>query len=238
MWKEPLMHDNNNFNSHFDEWYFEKKKRNGHTFGYSRSRRAKKDSRSSSVNHWLDEAVGIVGEIVDVFRTRSSMNGYERRKLDAHKKLVRRIERAERKVSGKKKAIVVFALLTMVSVFSWEVPPVLFFAALTVYMTYSTYEARKKLEQLYEQYEMLEQGDFPMAVTHDIERAIMQHAFKHEGKVYPEMFALETDVSLSQAEQILALCVKRRLASIELDTDGRTYYYFARLDNFNPYSSL
>lgn len=233
------MHDNDNFNSHFDEWYFEKKKRNGHASGPFRSRKNKDHSDSSSVGDWIDDAVGMVGEIVDVFRSRSTpMNGYERRRLDAHKKLVRRIERAERKVAGKKKAIVVLGILTILSVFSWELPPVLFFAAFTVYMAYSTHEAQKKLGQLHEEYQLLEQGDFPMAVTHDVERTIMQHAFKHEGKVYPEMFALESDISLSQAEQILAMCVKKRLASIELDIDGRTYYYFAKLDNSNPYASL
>lgn len=232
------MHDNDNFNSHFDEWYFEKKKRNGHASGSPRSRKDKSHFDSSQVGDWIDGAVGIVGEIVDVFRNRAPMNAYERRRLDAHKKLVRRIERAERKVAGKKKAIVVFGILTVLSVFSWELTPVLFFAALTTYMAYSTHEARKKLSELHEEYQLLEQGDFPMAVTHDVERTIMQHAFKHEGKVYPEMFALECDVSLSQAEQILAICVKKRLASIELDTDGRTYYYFSRLDNSNPYASL
>jgi hypothetical protein len=232
------MHDNDNFNSHFDEWYFEKKKHNGHTSGPFHSRKHNNHSDSSSVNHWIDEAVGIVGGIVDAFRSRTPINGYERRRLDAHKKLVRRIERAERKVAGKKKAIVVFGILTILSIFSWELAPVLCFAGLTVYMAYSTHEAQKKLGQLHEEYHLLEQGDFPMAVTHDIERLIMQHAFKHEGKVYPEMFALESDLSLSQAEQILAVCVKKRLASIELDTDGRTYYYFARLDNSNPYASM
>ncbi len=225
------MPDHKDFNTHFNEWYYERKKRNNGTFDSSGKRRMS-DSAHSPVGRWIDEAVGAVGEIVDVFRTRASLSGYDRQRLEAHKKLVRTIERTEKKMESRQKAIVVFGILAVASIFLfWEMEPVMLFSGLAGYMAYSTHQTRKKLNRLTEEYHRLEQGDFPMAVGYTIERAVMQHAYSHEGKVYPELLALEADFSLSQAEQILTACVQKRLASIELDEDGRTYYYFARLDN-------
>ncbi len=227
------MPDHKDFNTHFNEWYYERKKRKSETFDSSHKRMP--GSVDSSIGRWIDEAVGAVGEVVDVFRTRASMSGYDRQRLEVHKKLVRTIERTEKKLEGRQKAIVVFGILTVASILLiWELPPVLFFASMTGYMAYSTHQTRKKLGRLTEEYHRLEQGDFPMAASHSIERAVMQHAYSHEGKVYPELLALEADFSLSQAEQILTACVRKRLASIELDEDGRTYYYFVRLDNVHP----
>ena len=231
------MPDQKDFNTQFNEWYYERKKRNNGAFG-SHSRRTS-GSMNSSWGRWIDEAVGAVGEIVDVFRTRASLSQYDRQRLEAHKKLVRTIERTEKKLEGRQKAIVVFGIMAVASILLfWDIEPVLFFSGMTGYMAYSTYQTRKKLDRLTEEYHRLEQGDFPVAMGYAIERAVMHHAYTHEGKVYPELLALEADFSLSQAEQILAACVRKRMASIELDADGRTYYYFARLDSYNPYTSI
>lgn len=222
------MPDHKDFNTQFNEWYYERKKRSNGASDSSRSY----SYNNSQVGRWIDDAVGAVGEIVDVFRTRSSAANYDRQRLEAHKKLVRTIERTEKKLEGRQKAIVVFGILAVASIFLlWEIEPVLFCTGMAGYMAYSAHQTRRKLNRLTEEFHRLEQGDFPMATGYAIERAVMQHAYSHAGKVYPELLALEADFSLSQAEQILAACVRRRMATIELDDDGRTYYYFARLDS-------
>lgn len=231
------MHDDKDFNSHFDEWYFEKKKNNGHFSKHSFS--SSRNSRSSMINHWLNEAGDVIGDIVEVFRNRSTLHQYERQRLDMHKKLVRRIERLEKSLETRQKFMVISAILTVVvPILSWEFPPILLFGGLTAYLAYSIRHSKEKLAQLHSEYQRLEQGDFPMPVTYAVERSVIQHAYKHNGKVYPELLSLEADLSLSQAEGLLSSCVQKRLASIELDTDGRTYYYFSRLDTTDPYASL
>lgn len=231
------MRDDKDFNSHFDEWYFEKKKNKGPFSGSSFF--SGKHSRSSLVNHWIHEAGDTISEIVETFRSRSTLHQYERQRLDTHKKLVRKIERMEKSLETKQKMMVVSGILAIVvPILSWEFPPFLFFAGLAAYLAYSIRHSKDKLAQLHSDYQRLEEGNFSMPVAYAVERSVIQHAYKHNGKVYPELLALEADLSLSQTESLLSSCVQKRLASIELDTDGRTYYYFSRLDTTDPYSSL
>ena len=71
-----------------------------------------------------------------------------------------------------------------------------------------------------------------------MEKAVLRYAFEHQGKVYPELLVIESDFSLSEVEQFLKHAVEKRLATVEIDANGRAFYYFSSLDNSDPYSAL
>jgi hypothetical protein len=49
---------------------------------------------------------------------------------------------------------------------------------------------------------------------------------------------IESEFSLAEVENFLRYAVEKRLANIEVDANGRTFYYFSTLDNSDPYSGL
>jgi hypothetical protein len=64
----------------------------------------------------------------------------------------------------------------------------------------------------------------------DIEKSVLRHAHSNKGIVYPELLAVQSDISLVDIQRVIDQCLQRSLCILELDDMGRRYYYFASLD--------
>jgi len=114
----------------------------------------------------------------------------------------------------------------------------LLFGGLAALNFWTTRDVEEKLRRLYGEREAL--GALPAAppFPSEVEKTILRHAYERQGRVYPQMLAINSDLSLAEIEHMLNLCVDKRLASIELEEKGRTYYYFSSLDDSDPYANL
>jgi hypothetical protein len=171
-----------------------------------------------------------------------------RRREDEYYRLTRKIETTERRVEKKRKSAVVMGILAAAfgisSIFDWEIAPLpLIFGGLSVFNLWQSREAQTKLNRLYAERDNF--GALPAApmYSQETEKTILRHAFERNGRVYPEILAINSDLSLTEIEQMLKICVEKHLAAIELDDKGRPYYYFSSLDDSDtasedPYASL
>jgi hypothetical protein len=166
-----------------------------------------------------------------------------RRREEEYRRLTHKIESAEHRVEKKRKSAVTLAIFAAIFGVSWTVSdfggaflPVVFagFAALSFG---KSRKWSKNFPRLYAEREAFGGLPAPPAYSNEAEKTILRHAFEHDGRVYPQMLAVQSELSLAEIEAMLKVCVDKRLASIELDEKGRPFYYFASLDESDPYAS-
>lgn len=239
---------NKNFEN-FDDWYVTWK---GGARHESRSRRSShrtrkrptsrsytRDERSSpSAGELIGSAAQTLIEAVDTVIKKKAAPTPSAREKNFRKKQ-RRLQHYERKYESRKKSVVVLGLIAGGMLI---LPGVNFSMAVIVgliagYQYYSASETLKKVNRYREELEALEYTVFPEE-HNEAERHLLQHAYNNDGKVYPEVLALESDFALAEIEHVLAICVDKHIASIELDDRGRTYYYFSSFDQTDPWSEL
>lgn len=177
----------------------------------------------------------------------------ERYREETYKRLMKKLERTEKSLEGQKKGVV-FSLI-MASCFGIAMifgdadfgVPALVFSAFAAMTAYNVRETRQKLFRL-----QAEHQDFlaipssssaspsiPQGINFaQMEKVVLRHALEHQGKVYAELLVIESEFTLSEIEQFLKYATEKRIASIEVDANGRTFYYFSTLDNSDPYSGF
>ncbi len=166
------------------------------------------------------------------------------RREEEYRRLVRKMEVAERRIEKKKRSVAVFTIFTGIWSVAWMFAdngfgaPALIFAGLAAWQFYNVKELEQKFLRLRGEYDQFAQLNTNVSYSPSGEKAILRHAFDHKGRVYPEMLAIESDFSLAEIEQMLAMCVEKRIACIELDDKGRRYYYFSSFDNSDPYDNM
>ena len=60
----------------------------------------------------------------------------------------------------------------------------------------------------------------------DRERLILKSAKTHDGRVSPTLIAVETDMTIAQAEKILTELVRKGYATLEVRDNGGLEYHF------------
>ena len=153
-----------------------------------------------------------------------------------------RLEKIERKIHKQEKTSVVFGVIAFVCLVTMGMEWVTFgFAIASFSMFYGLKDLKRKRDFLLAEYST---GAME-TVVHDgfdtttAEKIILKHAHGKKGKVYPEILAVESDLSLNEIERMLATCVDKHLASIEIDKNGRTFYYFSSFDDpYDPFADL
>ncbi len=134
-----------------------------------------------------------------------------------------RIERDKRKA----RSLGIWAAITLIV---GLLPLTLIFIGVAV-VRYMKYRSRQEeLHTLREQYRMAVAGTSDAQRQVDLEKKVLQAALRHQGKVYPEQLVLECDITLAVAQRFLEQCLKHRIAQLEVDERGRTYYYFPTFD--------
>ncbi len=224
---------NKSQNENFEVWY--QKYKDGHNLNAAATRFTRKTSGGNQ-GGVLENAVQTILDAVDTVVNKQN-KPQRRMREDTYRKMVRRLDLAERQMDKKKRTLVVFGILTLIGIISTETPLILIFGSILLYKSYTTYEHKRKILKLAEECRGFEDMNFPDE-RQSQEKAILQHAYSHNGKVYPEVIALESEFSLSEIEHMLAICVDKHIATIELDDNGRTYYYFASFDTTDPYADL
>jgi len=194
--------------------------------------------------------MGIIDDTVAKSASTKRLSEAERMHIEQHRRreedyyrLSRKIENTERRLEKKRKSFKVFTVLTgafgVGFLFDSDFAALpLIFGGLAALNFWTTRDVEEKLHRLYSEREAF--GALPSAPTFssEMEKTILRHAYERQGRVYPQMLAINSDLSLAEIEQMLNLCVDKRLASIELDEKGRTYYYFSSLDDSDPYANL
>lgn len=173
----------------------------------------------------------------------------ERYREETYKRLIKKLERTEKSLEGQKKGVV-FSLI-MAGCFGIGMifgdadlgVPALVFSAIAAMTAYNVRETRQKLFRLQDEHrDFLALAPAPQTVSNFnftmMEKAVLRHALEHQGKVYAELFVIESEFSLAEIEQFLKQATEKRLANIEVDANGRTFYYFSSLDNSDPYSNF
>jgi hypothetical protein len=183
----------------------------------------------------------------------------ERYREETYKRLMKKLERTEKSLEGQKKGVV-FSLI-MATCFGVGMivgdeglgVPALVFGAIAAMAAYNVRETRQKLFRLHDEHrEFLAipstsafSSPSPSSFSHTssvhftlMEKVVLRHAYEHSGKVYAELLVIESEYSLSEVEQFLKHATEKRIASIEVDANGRTFYYFSTLDNSDPYSGF
>ncbi len=163
---------------------------------------------------------------------------YEIERRDA----VNRLEKVERKLQKQKKMSMIFAMVAFICLVSssgfWVSAG---FAIAAASMFYGLTDLKNKRDFLIQEFSSRSMDTVvPDGInTTTAEKIILKHAHSKKGKVYPEILAVESDLSLSEIEKMLASCVNKHLATIELDKNGRTYYYFSSFDDpYDPFAEL
>lgn len=222
----------------FDDWYMQWKE--------------DVNEKKSSFHSNAKSGASITGEIIrDVAKTifnavdtvidKQRMPTSDKLRLEAHRRIARRVEREENRIEKKRKMIILFSIFTVLSIASIvEMPPFLpfVFAAIAVMQYFSLVEAKKKLLKLVDEFQRMQNGETPGFSNEIIEKTILRHAYQNNGKAYPEIIAVESEASLSEIDRVLKLCAEKRIANVELDSNGRAYYYFPSFDNYDPYKNL
>jgi hypothetical protein len=179
----------------------------------------------------------------------------ERYREETYKRLVKKIQQTEKKLDSSKRGVVFFVIMSAcfgISMIFGDADlgvPALIFGGCAAMAAYSVRETRQKLFRLQDEHEefLALAPPVPSAMGHRttaaanftaIEKTVLRYAFEHQGKVYPELLVIESEFSLAEVEQYLKHASEKRIAAIENDTNGRTFYYFATLDNSDPYAGL
>ena len=238
----------------FESWYHQWKSKSGHRPAGHRStnrtagmhggprRRHGNESNSSSSNNSSSASSIVenaVGTLIDAVNTVVSKHQRPRPsvKEETYRKMVRRLDLAERQLEKRRRNVVIFGGLSLASILTGEVGIIVLAFLFTGYKVYALTEHKRKIDHLAAECRRYEEMHIPDDKVQR-EKEVLRHAYNNNGRVYPERIALESDFSLSEVEHMLAICVDKHIASIELDENGRTYYYFTSLDNSDPYADL
>ncbi|MCS6807440.1 MAG: hypothetical protein RML40_01755 [Bacteroidota bacterium] len=178
----------------------------------------------------------------------------ERYREETYRRLLRKLERAELRIKRSKRNTVLFSVMSAcftVGMLASNIEfgaPALICAGIATMFAYSAREHRKEYNRLQsEKRELLvlsssSPASLGGATISDynvqLEKAILRYAYQNQGKVYPELFVIESEFSLAEVEHYLQHAVDKRIATIELDSNGRSVYYFSRLDMSDPYASV
>lgn len=179
----------------------------------------------------------------------------DRYREETYKRLVKKLQQAEKKLESGKRGVVFSVIMSAcftVGMIFGDADlgvPALIFGGIAAMSAYSVRENRQKFYRLQaEHQEFLALAPSPnqsptmmsSSPTNFVmmEKAVLRYAFEHQGKVYPELLVIESDFSLSEVEQFLKHAVEKRIAAVEIDANGRAFYYFSSLDNSDPYSAL
>jgi hypothetical protein len=215
----------------------------------------------------ISEIVDIVVDAVDTAMdsAKTVQQGYKQQRANApgameryreetYKRLMKKLERTEKSLEGQKKGVV-FSLI-MATCFGVGMifgdgdlgVPALVFSAIAAMTAYNVRETRQKLFRLQEEHRdflALPSASPSTSTSYNpgvnftaMEKVVLRHAYEHQGKVYAELLVIESEYSLSEVEQFLKHATEKRIASIEVDANGRTFYYFSTLDNSDPYSGF
>mgnify|MGYP005857539189 CR=1 FL=1 len=176
----------------------------------------------------------------------------ERYREETYKRLVKKLQQTERKLDGSKRGVVFSSIMSAcfgVGMIFGDPDlgiPALVFAGFAAMAAYNVRETRAKLYRLQSEHQEFltlapaSAPAMPAAPANVVmmEKAVLRYAYEHQGKVYPELLVIESEFSLSEVENFLRYAVEKRLANIEIDANGRTFYYFSTLDNSDPYNGL
>ncbi len=184
----------------------------------------------------------------------SSPTAVDRYREETYKRLVKKLQQAERKLESSKRGVVFSTIMSVCFSIGMVVGdadlgvPALVFAGLAAMTAYGVRENRQKFYRLQDEHrEFLALGPAspsapmpPSAPANFVmmEKSVLRYAYQHQGKVYPELLVIESDFSLAEIEQFLKHAIEKRIAGVEIDANGRTFYYFSSLDNSDPYSAL
>lgn len=173
----------------------------------------------------------------------------ERYREETYKRLIKKLERTEKSLEGQKKGVV-FSLI-MAGCFGVGMifgdadlgVPALVFSAISAMTAYNVRETRQKLFRLQAEHQDFLAIPASASTTSPanfalMEKVVLRHALEHNGKVYPELLVIESEFTLAETEHFLRHATEKRIASIEVDANGRTFYYFSSLDNSDPYSGF
>lgn len=176
----------------------------------------------------------------------------DRYREETYKRLVKKLQQAERKLESGKRSVVFSVIMSgcfSVAMVFGDADfgvPALVFAGIAAMSAYGVRENRQKFYRLqaeHQEFLALAPASTPMSPSAPanfvlMEKVVLRYAFEHQGKVYPELLVIESDFSLSEVEQFLKHAVEKRIAAVEIDANGRAFYYFSSLDNSDPYSAL
>jgi hypothetical protein len=198
----------------------------------------------------VDTALDAAQQANQQQRLKNQMTAVERYREQSYKQLVRKLDTTERKLERKRKTIAVtgiFAsIFTTVSVFADGdfVVPAIVFAGLTALNIFNMRELRTKLFRLHAEHQqfLALAADTTTAVAPAnaiaIEKTVLRYANEHQGRVYPERVVIDSEFSLAEIEAYLKMAMEKRICELEVDGNGRTYYYFSSLDSSDPYTNL
>lgn len=169
-----------------------------------------------------------------------------RRREEAYRRIVRKMELTERRLERRKRVTTLMGIFTGIWTLGWVFSDndlgtiALIFGGITAWQIFNVKELQGKLGKLRGEYEQFTLAANTSAAYYPPggEKTILRHAYERNGRVYPEMLAIESDFSLAEIEQMLNTCVEKHIADIEIDEKGRRYYYFSSLDNSDPYENL
>lgn len=212
------------------------------------------------VGEIIDTVMDAVDSALDTAKT--SRARYEQQRMNApsavdryreetYKRLVKKLQQAEKKLESGKRGVVFSVIMSAcfsVAMIFGDADfgvPALVFAGTAAMAAYGVRENRQKFFRLqaeHQEFLALAPSTTPMPSAPAnfvlMEKAVLRYAFEHQGKVYPELLVIESDFSLSEVEQFLKHAVEKRIAAVEIDANGRAFYYFSSLDNSDPYSAL
>lgn len=188
------------------------------------------------------EGVNAAMEEKSSFKNKAFVEKFKRHDIERRDAL-KRLEKIERKISKHEKMSVIFAIVAFVcmianGIFDWTV---IGFAIGSASMFYGLKDLKLKRDFLLKEFSSSAMDTvIPDGInTTTAEKIILKHAHAKKGKVYPEILAVESDLSLNEIEKMLRSCVDKHLATIELDKNGRTYYYFSSFDDpYDPFAEL
>lgn len=206
--------------------------------GNRRTREARGRDAFSAAKSILTNSLNYIADAMETPSTMSASSRSAMLQYEAYRNTLRRVQRTEHKVESTKKGVVIMAVITVViSLASREIEPFLIFGGITTVLYFELQSQKKKFQRLLA--ELASYGNV-QEITADVtsEKIVLQFAHRNRGKVYPEVLVLQTELSLQDVEKVLQSCVERKICSVELDGNGRMYYYFATLDNLDPYSQL
>ncbi|MFY7999596.1 MAG: hypothetical protein ACOVSW_13440 [Candidatus Kapaibacteriota bacterium] len=183
----------------------------------------------------------------------NSPGAVDRYREETYKRLVKKLQQAERKLESSKRGVVFSSIMSVCFGIGMIVGdadlgvPALVFAGMAAMTAYGVREHRQKffrLQQEHQEFLTLAPASSPPMSSASprnfvlMEKAVLRYAYEHNGKVYPELLVIESEFSLSEVEQFLKHAVEKRIAAVEVDANGRAFYYFSSLDNSDPYSAL
>jgi hypothetical protein len=187
------------------------------------------------------EGVNAAIEIKKEYKGKAAVEKYKRHDIERRDAL-KRLEKIERKISKQKTMSIIFAIVAFLCMAGGaEFFVYAGFAIASGAMFYGLKDKKLKRDFLVNEFAARQMDTvIPNGFdTTTAEKIILKHAHGKKGKVYPEILAVESDLSLNEIEKMMATCVDKHLATIEIDKNGRTYYYFSSFDDpYDPFAEL